>query len=111
MNFLETVYIGSDRNFEDFRFPVQYVNRPNLDFRGFCGTIASGIVRKGDEIMVLPSRQTSRVKEIVVQDGTPDEAFTPQSITLTLETEIDCSRGDMIVRPATCQRSAIALTR
>ncbi len=99
MNFLETVYIGSDRNFEDFRFPVQYVNRPNLDFRGFCGTIASGIVRKGDEIMVLPSRQTSRVKEIVVQDGTPDEAFTPQSITLTLETEIDCSRGDMIVRP------------
>lgn len=99
MNFLETVYIGSDRNFEDFRFPVQYVNRPNLDFRGFCGTIASGIVRKGDEIMVLPSRQTSHVKEIVVQGETPDEAFTPQSVTLTLETEIDCSRGDMIVRP------------
>ncbi len=104
MNFLETVYIGSDRNFEDFRFPVQYVNRPNLDFRGFCGTIASGIVRKGDEIMVLPSRQTSRVKEIVVQDGKPDEAFTPQSVTLTLETEIDCSRGDMIVRPGNLPR-------
>jgi len=55
MNFLETVYIGSDRNLEDFRLPIQYVNRPNLDFRGFCGTIASGIVRQGDEVMVLPS--------------------------------------------------------
>jgi bifunctional enzyme CysN/CysC len=104
MNFLENVYIGSDRNFEDFRFPVQYVNRPNLDFRGFCGTIASGIVRKGDQIMVLPSRQTSRVKEIVTFDGGLDEAFTPQSITLTLETEIDCSRGDMIVRPGNLPR-------
>ena len=61
MNLLENVYIGSDRNLEDFRFPVQIVNRPNLDFRGFCGTIASGIVRKGDEIMALPSRKTSRV--------------------------------------------------
>jgi bifunctional enzyme CysN/CysC len=104
MNFLETVYIGSDRNFEDFRFPVQYVNRPNLDFRGFCGTVASGIVRKGDQIMVLPSRQTSHVKEIVTFDGQPDEAFTPQSVTLTLETEIDCSRGDMIVRPGNLPR-------
>lgn len=104
MSFLESVYIGSDRNFEDFRFPVQYVNRPNLDFRGFCGTIASGIVRKGDEIMVLPSRQTSRVKEIVTYDGSLDEAFTPQSVTLTLETEIDCSRGDMIVRPGNLPR-------
>ncbi|MEM8736257.1 MAG: sulfate adenylyltransferase subunit CysN, partial [Planctomycetota bacterium] len=99
MNFLETVYIGSDRNFEDFRFPVQYVNRPNLDFRGFCGTIASGIIRQGDEIMVLPSKQTSKVKQIVTYDGDVDEAFTPQSVTLTLEDEIDCSRGDMIVRP------------
>lgn len=99
MNFLESVYIGSDRNFEDFRFPVQYVNRPNLDFRGFCGTIASGIIRQGDEVMVLPSKQTSKVKEIVTFDGNVEEAFTPQSVTLTLEDEIDCSRGDMIVRP------------
>jgi bifunctional enzyme CysN/CysC len=99
MNFLETVYIGSDRNFEDFRFPVQYVNRPNLDFRGFCGTVASGIIRKGDEIMILPSRRTSKVERIVTQDGDLDEAFTPQSVTLTLEDEVDCSRGDMIVRP------------
>jgi bifunctional enzyme CysN/CysC len=99
MNFLENVYIGSDRNFEDFRLPVQYVSRPNLDFRGFCGTLASGIIRQGDEVMVLPSRQKSRVQRIVTFDGDLDEAFTPQSITLTLEDEIDCSRGDMIVRP------------
>lgn len=99
MNFLESVYIGSDRNFEDFRFPVQYVNRPNLDFRGFCGTIASGIIRQGDEIMVLPQRQTSKVKSIVTFDGDVEEASTPQSVTLTFEDEIDCSRGDMIVRP------------
>ncbi|GAB5404711.1 MAG: sulfate adenylyltransferase subunit CysN [Aureliella sp.] len=106
MNFLESVYIGSDRNFEDFRFPVQYVNRPNLDFRGFCGTIASGIIRKGDEVMVLPQRQTSRVKSIVTYDGELDEAFTPQSVTLTLEDEVDCSRGDMIVRPGNVPRVA-----
>ncbi len=106
MNFLESVYIGSDRNFEDFRFPVQYVNRPNLDFRGFCGTIASGIIRKGDEVMVLPQRQTSRVKSIVTYDGDLDEAFTPQSVTLTLEDEVDCSRGDMIVRPGNVPRVA-----
>src|SRR6266566_638339 len=64
MHLLETVYIGSDRNLEDFRFPVQSVLRPNLDFRGFSGTIASGIVRKGDEILALPSRKASRVKSI-----------------------------------------------
>lgn len=85
--------------------PVQYVNRPNLDFRGFCGTIASGIVRPGEEIMVLPSRQTSKVKEIVTFDGAVEEAFAPLSITLTLEDEIDASRGDMIVRPGNLPRS------
>lgn len=99
MNFLETVYIGSDRNLEDFRLPIQYVNRPNLDFRGFCGTISSGIVRTGDEIMVLPSRQRSHIKRIVTMDGDLEEAFAAQSITLVLDSEIDCSRGDMIVRP------------
>ncbi len=104
MNLLETVYIGSDRNLEDFRFPVQFVNRPNLDFRGFCGTIASGIVRKGDEIVALPSRKTSRVKSIVTYDGEVDEAFAPQAITITLEDEIDISRGDMIVRPGNVPR-------
>ncbi|MDG2221499.1 MAG: sulfate adenylyltransferase subunit CysN [Rubripirellula sp.] len=99
MNFLETVYIGSDRNLQDFRMPVQYVNRPNLDFRGFCGTISSGIIRAGEEIMVLPSRQKSKVKEIVTFDGSLEEAFAPLSITLTLEDEIDASRGDMIIKP------------
>jgi bifunctional enzyme CysN/CysC len=99
MSFLDSVYIGSDRNLEDFRFPVQYVNRPNLDFRGFCGTIASGIVRRGDEVMALPSRKTSRVKSIVTLDGELEEAFPPQAVTLTLADEIDISRGDMIVRP------------
>ncbi|MEM8669520.1 MAG: sulfate adenylyltransferase subunit CysN [Planctomycetota bacterium] len=99
MNFLETVYIGSDRNLQDFRMPVQYVNRPNLDFRGFCGTVSSGIIRQGEEIMVLPSRQKSTVKEIVAFDGDMDEAFAPLSITLTLDDEIDASRGDMIVKP------------
>jgi bifunctional enzyme CysN/CysC len=104
MNLLESVYIGSDRNLEDFRFPVQYVNRPNLDFRGFCGTIASGIVRQGDEIMVLPSRKTSRVKSIVTYEGEIAEAFAPLAVTLTLEDEIDISRGDMIVRPGNVPR-------
>ncbi len=99
MNFLESVYIGSDRNLEDFRMPVQIVNRPNLDFRGFCGTVASGIIRQGDQIMVLPSKRTSKVERIVSQDGDLKEAFCPQSITLVLEDEVDCSRGDMIVRP------------
>src|SRR5439155_6169301 len=104
MHLLETVYIGSDRNLEDLRFPVQNVVRPNLDFRGFSGTLASGIVRKGDEIMALPSRKTSRVKSIVTYDGDLEEAFSPQSVTLTLEDEIDVSRGDMLVRPGNLPR-------
>lgn len=99
MNLLETVEIGSDRNLKDFRFPVQIVLRPDLNFRGFAGTIASGIVRVGDEILTLPSRKTSKVKEIVTYDGNLNEACAPMSVTLTLEDEIDSSRGDMIVRP------------
>jgi len=106
MSLLESVYIGSDRNLRDFRFPVQLVNRPHLDFRGFCGTISSGIIRAGDEIMVLPSRQTSRVKEIVTFDGNLEEAFAPLSVTLTLEDEVDASRGDMFVRPGNLPRTA-----
>ena len=97
MHILENVHIASDRNLIDLRFPVQYVNRPNLDFRGFAGTIASGIVRPGDEVMVLPSRKTSRVKSIVTFDGDLDEAYAPMAPTITLEDEIDASRGDMIV--------------
>ena len=98
MHMLENVYIASDSNFQDFRFPVQYVNRPHLDFRGFCGTVASGTIKKGDEIMVLPARTTSRVKSILTYEGEIEEAFTPLSVTMTLEDEIDASRGDMIVR-------------
>ena len=99
MRFLETVYIGADKNLQDFRFPVQFVTRPNLDFRGFAGTVSSGIVRKGDEVMVLPSKQRSQVKSIVTYDGDVEEAFAPLAVTLTLEDEIDVSRGEMIVRP------------
>lgn len=96
MQILETVEIAADKNFEDFRLPVQYVNRPNLNFRGFCGTIASGVVHKGDEIIVLPSRKTSRVKSIVTFDEELELAYTDMAITLTLEDEIDISRGDVI---------------
>ncbi|MBQ4278461.1 MAG: sulfate adenylyltransferase subunit CysN [Rikenellaceae bacterium] len=97
LEFLETVHIASDHNFEDFRFPVQYVLRPNLDFRGFSGKVASGIVREGDTVMALPSGKTSRVKRIVTYDGDLKEAFPPESVTLTLEDEIDVSRGEMLV--------------
>ena len=97
MHLLETVYIGSDRNMVDMRFPVQFVNRPNLDFRGFAGTLASGVVRKGDEVMALPSRKTSKVKSIVTYEGEVDAAFAPMAPTITLEDEIDVSRGDMLV--------------
>ncbi len=106
MNFLESVYIGSDRNLRDFRFPVQWVNRPDLDFRGFCGTISAGTIRAGEEVMILPSRQKSRVKEIVTFDGNLAEAFAPLSVTLTLTDEVDASRGDMIVRAGNLPRTA-----
>ena len=99
LNYLETVHIGSDRNLIDLRFPVQYVNRPDLNFRGFSGTVASGIIKKGDEIIALPSGQTSRIKEIVTYDGNIEEAFPPLSVTVTLEDEIDVSRGDVLARP------------
>jgi sulfate adenylyltransferase large subunit len=98
MEILETVEIAKDKNLENFRLPVQYVNRPNLDFRGFCGTIASGVVRPGDTIMALPSQKTSKVERIVTFDGDLDKAFVGQSVTLTLEDEIDISRGDVIVK-------------
>ncbi len=106
MHTLENVHIASDRNLIDFRYPVQYVNRPNLDFRGYAGTVASGVVRPGDEIMVLPSRARSRVARIVTYEGEKEEAFAPQAVTLTLTDEIDASRGDMIVHPNNVPRVA-----
>ncbi|MDA0660291.1 MAG: sulfate adenylyltransferase subunit CysN [Planctomycetota bacterium] len=99
MHLLENVHIASDRNLVDFRFPVQYVNRPHQDFRGYCGTIASGIVRPGDAVVVLPSRKQSRVRSIVTHDGELSEAYAPLAVTLTLEDEIDISRGDTLVHP------------
>ncbi|MEI6218987.1 MAG: sulfate adenylyltransferase subunit CysN, partial [bacterium] len=97
LEILENVYIASDQNFIDLRFPVQYVLRPDMSFRGYCGQVASGVIHKGDEIMVLPSRKASRVKSIVTFDGELESAFPPMSVTITLEDEIDISRGDMLV--------------
>lgn len=97
MSMLESIEIAEDKNYTDFRFPVQYVNRPNLNFRGFCGTVASGVVRKGDEITVLPSLKKSTVKSIVTYDEELELAHASMAITLTLEDEIDISRGDIIV--------------
>ena len=99
LEFLETVPIDRDRDYHHFRYPVQYVLRPNQNFRGFCGKVASGVIREGDTIMALPSRKTSRVKNIVTYEGNISEAFPPMSVTLTLEDEIDISRGEMIVKP------------
>jgi bifunctional enzyme CysN/CysC len=99
LEFLENVHVSSDRNYDDFRFPVQYVLRPDRDFRGFSGKIASGIIRPGDTVMALPSRKTSKVKAIPTYDGNLEKAFPPQSVTLELEDEIDISRGEMLVTP------------
>lgn len=103
---LEGVHIGSDWNLSEFRLPVQWVNRPRNpkdgalhDFRGFSGQIAGGIVRLGQPVMVLPSGLTSSVKEIWTLDGPLQEAFSPQSVTLVLEHDIDVSRGDLFVDP------------
>ncbi|MCL6415245.1 sulfate adenylyltransferase subunit CysN [Aestuariirhabdus sp. Z084] len=98
MEILETVELSGDRNMENFRFPVQYVNRPNLNYRGFCGTIASGTVSPGDDIVALPSGKVSRIKSIDTYEGALQEAFASQAVTLTLEDEIDISRGDTIVK-------------
>jgi bifunctional enzyme CysN/CysC len=97
MEALNSVKIANDHNFADARFPVQYVNRPNLDFRGFCGTVASGVFRKGDVVTALPSGKSSKIKAIVTYDGDLEEAFPPMAVTFTLEDEIDVSRGDMLV--------------
>ncbi|WP_319232174.1 sulfate adenylyltransferase subunit CysN [Draconibacterium orientale] len=99
LEFLENVHVSSDRNFDDLRFPVQYVLRPDIKFRGFSTSVASGIIKKGDEVMVLPSMKKSKVEKIVTYEGELDYAFPPQSVTVTLEDEIDISRGDMLVHP------------
>ena len=99
MTLLDTIEIFQDHDFADVRFPVQYVNRPNPEFRGYSGTLAAGVLRPGDAVVALPSRNASRVKAIVTYDGNLQEAFPPQAITVTLEDEIDVSRGDMLASP------------
>ncbi|MFO0757438.1 MAG: sulfate adenylyltransferase subunit CysN [Byssovorax sp.] len=97
LSYLETVPITRHRGLKELRFPVQIVLRPNLDFRGFAGTIASGTIRPGDEVLALPSRRTSTVTRIVTMDGDLPEASAPLSVAVTLADEIDLSRGDMLV--------------
>ena len=99
LHLLETVEVAADRNLRDFRFPVQYVNRPHLDFRGFCGTLAAGVVRPGDEVVVLPAGRRSRIARIVTAAGDLDQALAGEAVTLTLTDEIDVSRGDLLVHP------------
>ncbi|MBZ5645210.1 MAG: sulfate adenylyltransferase subunit CysN [Acidobacteriia bacterium] len=96
---LETVPVRAEVHQEAMRFPVQYVVRPDADFRGFAGRVASGTIRPGDAVMALPSQQMTRVRSIVTYDEAAAEAFSPMSVTLTLEDEIDLSRGDMLVTP------------
>ena len=102
LSHLEEVHVGSDRNLQDCRFPIQYVIRPQTDeardFRGYAGRIASGVFKVGDEVVALPSGMQSRVKEIFVGADAVERAFPPQSVTITLESDIDLSRGDMLVR-------------
>jgi len=100
---LETVKLGADLNHVDARFPVQYVIRPQIDefrdYRGYAGRVAGGVFKPGDEVMVLPTKTKSKIKSIDTFDGSIEEAFTPMSVTITLEDDINISRGDMIVKP------------
>jgi bifunctional enzyme CysN/CysC len=98
LHYIENVHVAADRNLVDFRFPVQFVIRSHLDFRGYTGRISSGTITPGEEIVVLPSGKSSKVKSIITYDGELQEAYAGQSVVLTLEDEIDISRGDMIVR-------------
>lgn len=126
MELLDTLPLESEHltlSSASFRLPIQYVNRPHLDFRGFCGTIASGSIKVGDEISVLPSQKTSRVKSIVIPSATnrvastegltlntANEAYSPMAITITLEDEIDISRGDMMVKSSDIPQISSQLT-
>ena len=103
LELLEEIHIGSDENLIDVRFPVQYVIRPHRhgfsDFRGYAGKVCGGLMKPGDEVIVLPSGFSSRIKTITTHDGELEEATPPSSVVITLENEIDISRGDMICRP------------
>ena len=97
--YLETIEVASDRVGKPMRFPVQWVNRPNLDFRGFSGTVASGVVKPGDEVLVAASRKPAKITRIVTMDGDLGEAIAGQAVTLVLDREIDISRGDVLTHP------------
>ncbi|MDG1146855.1 MAG: sulfate adenylyltransferase subunit CysN [Crocinitomicaceae bacterium] len=117
LNLLDSMDISKEKEEEDFRFPVQYVNRPNLDFRGFCGTIVAGDVTVGDEITILPSGKTTKVKSIINAGDitesnfheTCNSAYAPMAVTLTTEDEVDISRGDMIVHSKSVPRVSNSL--
>jgi bifunctional enzyme CysN/CysC len=104
LHHLENVFIASDRNLIDARFPVQYVLRPmqnaHHDYRGYAGTVAGGVLKPGDDVIVLPSGFTSTIASIETADGPVEEAFPPMSVSVRLSSEVDISRGDMICRPA-----------
>jgi len=100
LSHLETVHIASDQNLIDFRFPVQHILRPHGGFRGYCGTVASGVVRVGDEVMVLPSGKTTGVNRIIAGEEDVEHAFPPLAVTLCVEDELDIGRGDMLAHPA-----------
>jgi len=99
LQLLETIYVGGDANRRELRFPIQWVNRPNANFRGFSGSIASGTLRVNDEVVVLPSNKKTRITRIVTRDGDLPEAGSSQPVTVTLSDQIDVSRGDMLARP------------
>jgi bifunctional enzyme CysN/CysC len=103
LHHLENVHVASDRNLIDVRFPVQYVVRPQSsrypDYRGYAGTVAGGVLKPGDDVVVLPSGFESRIAAIDTADGPVDEAFPPMSVTVRLEDDLDVSRGDMLCRP------------
>ncbi|MGQ9455995.1 MAG: sulfate adenylyltransferase subunit CysN [Armatimonadota bacterium] len=100
LTYLETVHIASDQNLIDFRFPVQYVLRPDASFRGYCGTVLSGVIRLGEEVVVLPSGRRTKVSRIINGFNESDYAFSSQSVTLCVEDDVDISRGDMLAHPA-----------
>ena len=109
LSHLEEIHVGSDRNLQDCRFPIQYVIRPQTDedrdFRGYAGRVASGVFKVGDKVVALPSGMQSRIKEIFIGSDPVERAFPPQSVTMTLESDIDLSRGDMLVRENNQPRS------
>jgi sulfate adenylyltransferase subunit 1 len=110
MKLLNTIKVDDQKHFTQFRLQVQYVNRPNLDFRGFAGTVGSGHIRVGDEIVALPSGKESKIKSIVTFEGNIDRADHGMAVTLTLEDEIDISRGEMIVKKGSIPTSAKELS-